>query len=190
MEKYLYLTKVQWVKAWIKGGKIPILLASTYLYDKRDGILTPDENLIHESPVDLKSLSPAIHFSEVKKLSFINSYINGQRVPDIINANYYIEDGLILSFCNSYSKDIARRLSKKACVKILSMEKLKDQIDKQLGCEGIMKKCEYTNDHQRNHFLKSREDAWQDEFRIFWKTTTSKWVNVPEGIAEFIAEFE
>lgn len=38
---YLYLTELKWVKAWINGGEMPISLASTYLYDKRGGILTP-----------------------------------------------------------------------------------------------------------------------------------------------------
>ena len=114
--KFLYLTEIEWADAWVNGGEIPISLASTYLHDERGGILTPDENLIHKSPVDLKSLSPFIHFGDgagVKKLSITNSSMNGQRIPDIVDASYYKEDGLILSFCNSFNEDIAKRLEKK-----------------------------------------------------------------------------
>ena len=193
MVKYLYLTEVEWAEAWINGGLIPISLASSYLHHQRDGIRTPDENLVHESPVDLKSLDPFIHIADgasVKRLTITNSTFNGQKIPDIVNANYYSEDGLILSFCNSYSEDIARRLGKKACVKITNLEKLRKTIGKQLGCKGVMKECEYTDDHQRNHFLKSTEDSWQDEYRIFWKYPKNKVVEIPKGIAEFVAVFE
>ncbi len=193
MEKYLYLTEVSWADAWISGGEIPISLASTYRHDERRGILTPDENLVHDSPVDLKSLSPFIHIADgagIKGLTVRNSSYNGEKIPEIINANYFTEDGLILSFCNSFSEAVARKLRKSCCVKILNIEKLVKKINKQLGCKGIMKECTYTNDHQRNHFLKSVEDAWQDEFRVFWKTTNSKLINIPPGTAEFVSKFK
>ena len=192
MEKYLYLTEIEWADAWVNGGEIPLALASTYKKNFREGTYTPDENLIHESPVDLKSLSPAIHIPDganVKDLTVTNNYMNGARIPDIVNANYYTEDGLILSLSNSYSEEIARRLGKKACVKILNVEKLRKKIDKQLGYKGVMGECEYTIDHQRSHFKKSVEDLWQDEFRIFWKYPYEKWVKVPEGVAELVATF-
>lgn len=188
MVKYLYLTEVEWANTWIHGGEIPVKLASTYLHHTREGIKTLDENLIHESPVDLKSLSPMVHLENVKNFTMTNSFFNGQRVPDIISANYYNEDGLILSFCNNFSEEIARKLGKKACVKIVDLEKLRKRIDKQLGIKGVMKECRYTTDHQRNHFLKSTEDSWQDEYRIFWRYPKNKIVLVPSGIAEFFAE--
>jgi hypothetical protein len=190
--KYLYLSEVEWSNAWINGGEIPISLASTYINKERDGILTPDENLIHESPVNLKGLSPFLHFAEgasIRHLTITNSRFNGVRIPDIVNAGYYVEDGLILSFCNSLSGEVAKKLKKKACVKITNIEKLRKSIDRQLGFKGIMKECEYTNGHQRNHFLKSVEDSWQDEYRIFWKYPTNKVVKIPSGLAEFVCEF-
>ncbi|NQD36081.1 hypothetical protein HPT27_03530 [Permianibacter sp. IMCC34836] len=193
MEKYLYLTKVEWADAWISGGIIPLFLASTYKNDTRVGTKTPDENLVHESPIDLKSLSPIIHIGDganVRGLTITNSYFNGQRIPDIVNANYYTDDGLTLSLSNSFSEEIARKLGKAACVKIYNVEKLRRVIDKQLGFKGVMGSCEYTSSHQRNHFLKSTEDAWQNEYRIFWRHPKNRTVRVPAGNSELVAIFD
>lgn len=192
MEKYLYLTKREWATTWIKGGKIPIALASSYLSDNRSGTFTPDENLIHESPVDLTGLSPFFEMDpgvNIKGLTIQNNSWNGVLQPEVYNANYYHEDGLILSFCNSFSEKIAQRLGKQACVKIRNIKSLKRIIDEQLKVKGIADCCRYTTDHQRNHFLKSVEDAWQDEYRIFWPLTTSRMVGLPKGVAVFVAEF-
>lgn len=187
VEKFLYLTEPEWAIAWVEGGKIPINLAGSYLSDARDGIMTPDENLIHESAVPIPSLRQhGFHFENVKNLAFTNNYSNGVRLPDLHNASYYSEDGLILSFCNHFDANTADRFGKRACVKIINIEKTRKKIDKQLGCKGFMKSCEYTESHQRNHFLKSTEDQWQDEYRIFWKRKIAKWVNVPQGTAELV----
>ncbi|EKA4470923.1 hypothetical protein AKH05_23045 [Vibrio parahaemolyticus] len=193
MEKYLYLTEVDWASNWINGGDVPISVASTYLSAERDGIYTPDENLIHDSSTDLKSLSPLIHLADgaqVRGLTVVDCSFNGKKVPDIIDASYYTEDGLILSFCNEYSIDIAKRMGKKCCVKILNVEKLRKIIDKQLGRKGKMADCRYTTSHQRNHFLKSNDDSWQNEYRLFWDVTENKIVRLPPGIAELVATFE
>lgn len=73
--------------------------------------------------------------------------------------------------------------------------KLKKYIDEQLGCVGIYQRCEYTKTHQRNHFLKSKDDAWQQEYRIFWDTVKhcnkgglikEIWVDVPKNAAKFV----
>ena len=53
MENFLYLTESEWAKTWVVGGEIPIKLASSYLSDNREGVMTPDENLIHESEVPI-----------------------------------------------------------------------------------------------------------------------------------------
>lgn len=192
MEKYLYLTEIEWSEAWINGGEIPIYLASTYLSDERSGTQTPDENLIHESNFDVPSLEQ--HGIKIGKgcsnIRFINPTFNGQKHPDIHIEEYRQEDGLILSFCNNFSEEIARNLGKKCCVKIRDMELLRKKVDKQLGYKGKMGNCEYTNDHRRNHFLKSVEDSWQDEYRIFWKYSKNKKVKIPSGMAEFVAIFE
>ncbi|TAL53803.1 hypothetical protein [Pandoraea sp.] len=189
LEKFLYLTHIEWSNAWVEGGDVPISLASSYLGDTRDGIYTPDENRIHDSPVDLTSLRPAIRVENVKNFTFVGCTINGQRVPDIVNANYYLEDGIILSFCNVLNGAIARRLRKKACVKIRNIQELKAEIDRQIGKAGIIGDCRYTNDHQRNHFLKSSADAWQKEHRIFWREAEGRKVKIPAGTATLVATF-
>lgn len=190
MKVYLYLEKEEWAEVWVNGGEIPINLASAYRSDERTGTMTPDENLIHESNVDLMSLSPMIHFGKnanIKNLSILNSSINGKLIPDISNAHYYREDGLILSFCNHLSPETAHKFGKAICVEILDIRKTKREIDEQLGVTGNMKKCSYTDDHQRNHFLKHKDDSWQDEFRIFWKSQRGRtWVNIPSGTAKIV----
>ncbi len=193
MFKYLYLTKVEWADTWVKGGDIPISLASTYLHDERDGTLTPDENLIHESEVDLKSLSPIVRIedgAQIGSFSMTNCTLNGERLPDIEDAKFYTEDGVILSFSNSLSSSIAAKLGKKCCVRVSKLKDLRKLIDKQLGVKGVMKECEYTDDHQRNHFLKSTEDSWQEEFRIFWKYSSNVTVTIPKGHAKLVATYD
>ncbi|WP_374089194.1 hypothetical protein [Methylomicrobium lacus] len=189
MFKYLYLTEIEWADTWIGGGLIPIKLASTYLHPERNGVLTPDENLIHKSNVDIRSLSPGIHLDNIKNLNMSNVVINGRRVPDIQNASYYKEDGLILSFCDSENAAIAERLGKKCCVRVSKLKELKKAIDSQLGVKGTMGPCQYTTDHQRNHFLKSVEDAWQEEFRMLWKFPENVSVTIPGGHAKLVAKY-
>ena len=187
MEIYLYLTEPDWVEPWVNGGEVPIKLASSYLSDARAGIMTPDENLIHESPVPIPSLKNfGIHIEQVKNFTFTNNTYNGVKLPDIHNGSYYTEDGLILSFCHHFHEETAERLEKRACVKINDISKLRKKLDKQLGCKGLMKKCEYTKDHRRNHFLKSVEDEWQDEFRIFWRVQKEKNLRIPAGTAQVV----
>ncbi|WP_296223321.1 hypothetical protein [Ralstonia sp. UBA689] len=189
-EKFLYLTQVDWADAWIRGGEVPISLASSYLSGTRSGIFTPDENTIHRSPVDLRSLRPAFHLENVRNISIVNSSINGVPIPNIINADYYVEDGLILSFCNDFSAEIARRMGKRACVKILNIADLKANLDHQIGLNGTMANCGYTHDHQRNHFLKSVNDAWQKEYRLFWSGNERRTVTIPPNTAALVATFQ
>jgi hypothetical protein len=184
MEKYLYLTRPEWQASWVHGGVIPINLASTYLRQDRSGIYTPDENLIYRSPVDLRALG--IHVERgatIGSFSFKNCSIGGVPIPDFEDGTFRSEDGLILSFCNSASSDIAKRLGKTCCVKILDINALKDLISNQLGTQGKMGTCEYTHTHERNHFLKSAEDSWQNEFRIFWEGDKNVEVALPAGVA-------
>ena len=187
--KYLYLTKSEWVRTWVRGGRIPILPASTYLSSDRAGTLTPDENLIHDAPVDVTKLAGIRIGPEVniRSLSVRNTEWAGIRNPDFENASYYRDDGLVLSFASRNRQSIADRLGKVACVKILDMEALKRTIDRQLDISSTMKSCEYTTDHRRNHFLKSFEDEWQCEYRMFWPLKKSVEVVLPAGLAKRVA---
>lgn len=189
MQKYLYLTKVEWTSAWVDGGEIPLSLASKYKRMDRDGIFTPDENLVHESTTDLLSLYPYVVFGAgavVRNLQMTNVYVNGVRIPDIVGANLYKEDGLIQSFCNVFDVDIAARFGKAACVRIHDIDKLRKHIDKRLGVKSRFGDCKYTHDHQRNHFLKSSADGWQHEYRLFWPSDTERSVVLPAGVAEVV----
>ncbi|NMY89784.1 hypothetical protein [Pseudomonas oryzihabitans] len=188
MKKYLYLTEVSWADAWVGGGKVPVSMASKYKREDRTTIYTPDENLIHDSPVDLKSLHPFISIEgNVKNLSITNSTFNGKRVPDIVNASYYVEDGGVLSFCDVFSPEIAQRFEKSACVEIGDVIKLKRWLDKRLGLKSIAASCEYTLDHRRSHFLKHDADSWQQEYRLFWKgMSAERWVQLFPGAGKLI----
>ncbi|ABM05100.1 conserved hypothetical protein [Psychromonas ingrahamii 37] len=188
--KYLYLTKIEHVDTWVNGGDIPIALASTYLSDTRSGIMTPDENLIHESPIPIPSLKNiGIRIENVRSLTMTNCRGNGMKIPNMKNAHYYKQDGLILSFCNSFNNEVAYKLDKKACVKVNDIKALCGVIDKQLGRKGVMRSCQYTHSHKRNHFLKHVDDSWQDEFRLFWLIKENKSVTLPSGVCEFVSEF-
>ena len=90
------------------------------------------------------------------------------------------------------SADIARRLDqKKACVRITDVRALCRCIDEQLDVEGLMGLVSYTADHNRDHFLKSDEDQWQREYRLFWKVDEQeRWVVLPSGVATFVQYFD
>ncbi len=174
----------------MRGGTVPICLASTYLATIRKATYTPDENLIHDSPVDLLNMG-LIHAADptkvtIRSMTTKNIVVNGVRLPDVTNGRYEREDGLILSLCNRKNSSIARRLGKRAGVRIHDVEKLKHLIDHQLGTTGIMGPCVYVEDHRRDHFTKSTEDAWQDEFRIFWPVLRDAKVLLPAGVARRI----
>lgn len=187
MEKYLYLTFPEWKDAWINGGMIPLNPASEYRRLDRDGIYTPDENLIYESTHEHKSLEPVVRIEGNCRGVSIGTIINnGVVIARNVEISKYEEDGVILSLCNRKSKSIARKLKKQACVKILDVEYLKSIIDAQLEKESISKPCEYTDTHKRNHFLKSKEDEWQDEYRLFWDHFERVEVMLPKGIAKSV----
>jgi hypothetical protein len=186
--KYLYLAEAAHARTWVEGGgPVPIRLASTYLSDRREGTSTPDENLIHRSPVDLNSLRPAFHFENVKDVTVIGCVINGVPVPDIRNADFFREDGLVLCLSNTLSVDICHRLSKKVCVAIDDLASLKAALDAQIEVTSTAANCDYTSNHERNHFLKHEADAWMDEYRLFWPTLKDASVTLPKGAARYCA---
>jgi hypothetical protein len=183
----VYLNELWHADAWIRGGRIPISLASTYKSEVRDGILTPDENLIYDSPLDFKEeYSPYIKIDgSVIGLTIMNLQINGVKFPGVVNVSRYVEDGIILSFCKKFDVEIGRRFKGKVvCVRIFDIHNLFKVIDSQLSVSGRLRDCVYTDTHQRNHFLKSRDDSWQEETRMFWGVTENALVELPPGLAE------
>jgi hypothetical protein len=109
--RYVYLNELWHADAWIRGGRIPISLASTYKSEVRDGILTPDENLIYDSPLDFKEeYSPYIKIDgSVIGLTIMNLQINGVKFPGVVNVSRYVEDGIILSVWKKFDVEIGRR---------------------------------------------------------------------------------
>ncbi|HGF0769551.1 TPA: hypothetical protein ACF7ZB_001869 [Kluyvera georgiana] len=184
MKKYLYLTKKEWVFPWTRGGIVPLYQASNYLSDERIGVMTPDENLIDTSTHDIKAFGGSVKIEGGGTILCTNSNLNGQFYPGTVKFEQRVEDGLVLCLANKKSAEVAEKLGKRACVEISDVERLKYFLDRQIGINGIMRSCEYTNGHNRNHFLKSHLDSWQDEFRIFWPGAKSIRVSIPSGIAK------
>ncbi|MEH9098454.1 hypothetical protein RAF55_05860 [Klebsiella pneumoniae] len=182
MEKYLYLTELSWVEPWVNGGVVPLKCASSYKSIERHGIFTPDENLIDTSTHDINQFASAISI-ENSSVTFFGGEINGIKLPNVMKIDRKTEDGLVLCLANRRSNYIAKRLGKKACVKIFNIYELKDMLDEQIGVCSLMDKCEYTKAHQRNHFLKSELDSWQEEYRIFWPGVEAAEVKIKRDMA-------
>ncbi len=181
---FLYLGDLKFADAWVAGGKIPISLASTYKSESRGGTMTPDENLIYTFARPLEEFQELITFvpgMPIRNLTICGNSANGKPLPNVYNASRYVEDGLILSFCHKASDEIMQRLGKVCCVQITEPGLLLRSIEAQLGPVDNVAPCAYTSGHQRDHFLKSEEDSWQDEFRLFWKKTDEPivWVEIP-----------
>lgn len=187
---YLYLEKIEYAKTWVNGGTIPIKIASCYRADERSGIYTPDENII-DTTVDHvinNGLNPAIRMYPGNSITFSGcGLVRCYGEVKNLSGHYSIgiQDGLILSFCRVKSKIVMSRLKKKICIQINDIFKLKKYIDKQLDCVGEYKSCKYTYKHNRDHFLKSKSDEWQEEYRIFWNIHHQKeiWVDIPKNMA-------
>jgi len=180
---YRYLGPESYEDAWINGGKIRLTAISTYKRAERKGIYTIDEGLIHDSTEDLYN-HPIVKFqrgAQVKSFSFTGS-LNGKELPKIVNAKLIHEGGAVLCFSSELSSELMHRFEKTRCIKINDMAGLLKIIDGQLKTKGQMGWCEYTKNWQRHHFLKSDEDAWQKEFRLFWKNLGNTFVEIPPGV--------
>lgn len=185
MEKYLYLTEVEWEQSWIMGGTVPLFSASKYRSESRSGIFTPDENVIDTSSHDYSSLSPHIHIEPncYGRVTVVNSML-GNRLMKKAEIDRRFQDGVVLCLANICNVELATKLGKKVCLRVKDVKYLKEILDSQIGSKGIMRNCTYRKDHIRDLFTKSVDDAWQHEFRIFWANAPSQVVTLPKDIAE------
>jgi hypothetical protein len=207
-ELYIYLNQPEHVSAWVDGGSVPINPASFYRSDARGGVMTPDENHIlrvtgidPEAFVAGPSLPPMIAFedplgaippasrSRMYSIEISNVRVSRRGAPTR-RLNGRIEtgmmDGLILSMTTVLSAGLARRFGgKKAAVRIRDLRILIETLDDQIRVKCKAGRVAYTGRPDRNHFLKSRADNWQAEYRLLWLTDDVKqrWVELPPGIA-------
>jgi len=187
MNFYLYLTNPEWADAWISGGVVPFFTASRYISVERSGTTTPDENLIDNSTFDVHTpYNGLLIEGAARGLRFENCIIEGRRLHGTVDR--YYEDGLVICTSTKRSKFIARKLGKKACVRILDIKKLIRIVEDatKVSCKAGV--CEYTKLHFRNHFMKSTHDEWQMEFRLFWHNVRDIEILLPPRIAtlEFV----
>lgn len=185
MEKIRYLTELAHADAWINGGKIPIFPAGTYLSNERGGIYTPDENRLLRSNRDISLLPPGFGPLNAGYTFAASNTYNGARLPDIfVSAGF--QEALVLCMSNDVDADAAGRMGKAACVRILNVERLKAILDEQAGSVSRMGRCTYTDEQRQiDHFVKSLDDKWQDEFRFAWPGLDKEvWVELPPGVAE------
>lgn len=189
---YLYLTNEDWVGTWVDGGKAPLWLASRYLCTERSGTSTPDETVVHETnfPTEVAREIYAPIWSTFggmpeafRHFSIVNCEIDGVQMPNFAGS-YFHEDGLVLCLSTSLRGRIMRHLHKRSCVRLLDVNALKRDLDRQIGVESEMRECEYTRSHVRNAFLKSIEDEWMHEFRLYWRGALPQEVTIPRGAAE------
>ncbi|WP_449545792.1 hypothetical protein [Lelliottia amnigena] len=183
MEKYLYLAEHRFAEAWINGGRVPFYKASRYKCETRNGVFTPDENQVDETTFDFRPFSSVIKFGDTSINNRVSLTIDGVDIVQDAFVNRYLEDGLVVCLSNTRSLLLARKLSKVVCVRINDVNLLKSIIDDAVGAEGVAGNCNYTTGHKRNAFLKSHEDSWQDEYRLFWKDQHPIEIDLPPGIA-------
>jgi len=188
MNYYLYLTNPSWTDPWIKGGPVPFSVASKYKREERGGIYTPDENLIDKSTFDVKNMGPAVRFGSRGDMHVIfeNCTTDTGVFSGEVRRRY--EDGMVICLSVKRSKFIARQLGKRACVKITDINRLKACVDEYTGVKGVAGLCKYTARHERDHFLKSTYDSWQQEYRLFWNGVSGVEIVLPPGMGtlEFI----
>ncbi|MES2173289.1 MAG: hypothetical protein V4523_05010 [Pseudomonadota bacterium] len=190
----IYLNHVSHVEAWTQGGAIPISPASRYRSQDRKGVFTPDENIIrhtdnnpdwafyapNDGPVPIRVTGNArVHFGNSV---YVGGYGHGMaRLTGTFSQSF--EDGLILSLSQ---KPVRKWIDegKNACVEIVDLDRLIGVLNDAIGYKCTAQSVEYTKGIQRNHFLKSDEDAWQCEFRLFWAKSAPEvsWVMLPPGI--------
>lgn len=111
-------------------------------------------------------------------------YEGGIKVGENVTFEQVPDDGIVLCFARRNHRPILDYLKKSdpVCIEIPDPLRLYGLICEQLGQEGLVANCSYTNTIQRNHFLKSKLDEVLEEFRMFWPLAETAWVQLPPGI--------
>ena len=187
---YLYLERQEYVETWLNGGEIPLYMASKYKSSDRKGVNTPDEVIQRQSEgmFDQKNFNKIINLENAKgkiKIKIGLVQLGNEIIGENISINQNFEDVLLFCVSTELSNLISRKLNKPYCVEIIDFQKLKSIMDKQIGIIGNNDICRYTKENNRNHFLKSKEDVWQKEYRIIWKNIKGeKSITIPSGICK------
>ena len=187
---FLYLKESSHAEVWLTGGVVPFYPARKYLSDDRKGILTPDE-ILQESSQGLNRTDLAMNgiifcpTGGVRNLRITGINGDGGPIPDTRIDSYYEEAAL---FCCSatLSKKQMMLFEKTIAIEILEMSKLIALIEAKIGDQSRYGYVQYTGSLNRSHFLKSREDEWQSEYRIVipWDEQQPIHVELPEGICQ------
>ena len=198
---FLYLSERAWVNAWTDGGAIPLSPTSKYKSDQRHQTQTPDEVdqrsgsgfMFNASTKNLAAEKFAADFAEMNGLAGVAfsggniSFDDGFRSGPLSGSfNTIQEDTLILSLSRFAHTKIARKLDKRALVRIDDPLQLFKSLSDQLNGSGKFEFVEYTSGVQRNTFLKSKSDGWQHEARMSWSVDpcVETWVEVSPNTAK------
>lgn len=128
-----------------------------------------------------------IAYANVANMQFHDCEIGGKRVG-YANISSYQEDALVLCFSYSWSRRVCQRLGKKFTVEITNFNLLLESLNGQLGLEAQMGPVTYTKSRMRDHFHKNILDAWQEEYRLVWPSTTpiEQLVQLSTGVARIV----
>lgn len=192
MPKFAYLPQETMISAWVDGGRLPIRLAISYWGQERTAERTPDEGTILKSNLSLEvarqyygGLVPGPGSEFIAFEGCVDA--DGNPLPDFSLQEYRFEDALVLCLSNQLTGYIAKKFGRRFCVAIDDVDALKHAIDEQLGVVGELRDCSYTIAHNRDHFLKFIDDAWQDEHRMLWHIRDAgRDVVLPKGIGRAV----
>lgn len=163
---FLYLNEIEHAKTWIEGGYIPMKRASSYLSSERSGTRTPDEVRQHRWDGARPATFEGVIKIEgnVKDIRFTGTTVNGNHIPDT-RIDDYEEDAFVLCLSHTRSDELAKRLgNKKCCIEIKDVSLLISAL--QTVGDARYGRVRYTKSEHRSHFMKSIDDAWQDEYRF------------------------
>lgn len=201
--KYIYLNEFWHAEAWVNGGEIPFYLASKYRSTERRGVRTPDENqvLALRNPITTRPPFLITHpDEEYRQIAWLTRLPDGRVEPRVADCGYV--DGWILCMSNARNDELWCAEGKKACVEVRNEQELYGQVLARLLQKGAVDisvnpccgrgECEYTDTAQRHAFLKSVDDSWQDEYRMFWRQDIARHpdpqvrITLPPGLCQLV----